>query len=134
MSTDIVKAVASKLTLAGINDYLNRKYGKEAPNLETGTAIILSTLETKEHTVAVFWDILLGKGTTEDIQSILDTIDPEGSTKTASHHLCRFRNPDKYRPKYSTHYPVTSGRGGRMNLDIPTTGKMADAISSFFGK
>ena len=117
----LIESITRTFTLDAINEQLT---AIEAPNVDKankdlGAVLIIKSINGKEAAVRTFWDLYLGKGNVEDIQALLELAYPGCSDKSAAGQLCRFRNPDKYRPKSMPRYEVTGGRGGRVsNVNI----------------
>ena len=103
---------------------------------ELGAAVIATTFKGAEHATCVIHNLYRGNCSADDIQAILDIAYPGCTKRTASHHLCRFRNPSKYEPKHTPRYAVTGGRGGRINnANIGDIGKdLAARLKALTGR
>lgn len=130
---DLINAIVKRFPLAAIAEEVKRTTGKDiGDNAQLGAAVIGTNLRNMEHAVATFHDLYQGCGSAEDIQSLMDIAYPGCSPKQAAHHLCRFRNPAKYRPKVTPHYAVTGGRGGRVNsAAVNLSDKLAASLAAF---
>lgn len=133
---DIVSTMVATFNVDSLNEQGNAM-GLPMDNItepELKAGAILVSIQNAEHAVAVFHDLYQGRGTAEDIQNILNIAYPDCSERTASHHLCRFRNPDKYKPKTLPRYNVGTGRGGKVSgasVNLPKG--MADKLAKLLG-
>lgn len=111
--------------------HLAKKDGSKL-TAEQCSIVIGMKLEGPEHATATFHDLYRGKCTSENIQALLDIAYPGCTKRTAAHHLCRFRNPEKYSPKHTTRYPVAGGRGRIRNANIGNiTDEQRNALGAF---
>ena len=139
MSTNnVIETMVTTFALDTVNEQLVHlgydEVGKD--NKDLGCALIAMSIKGKESAVATFHDLYRGNGSVEAIQKLLTLAYPSCSHVSAANQLCRFRNPDKYRPKTMPRYAVSGGRGGRVSgaaisMDKGLADRLATFMSSF---
>jgi hypothetical protein len=134
----LINAMNDRFTLAQLNEQLVSMGYPEVGKADKllACAAIATTLRGKQHAVATFWDLYQGNTTADDIQQLLDMAYPGCSVKSAHNQLCMFRNPEKYRPKFTPRYEVSGGRTGRVNsANVGNLSEdIATALRAFLGK
>jgi hypothetical protein len=93
-----------------LNEELNDLGFDSTKDKDLAIQVILASVKTAEHFTAIICNLYRGKCTPEQVQAHISEVYPTATQRTAAHHMCRFRHPEKYEPKYQPRYALSGGR------------------------